>query len=177
MKFAKSPGGLSGLFNMFTAYQRFCRTTSMRAQYFEKLLELCNLISDPDCPKAGRHRELEAAEIKKSEAAVQRTVTAIHSFTNPFTIPNKECLYSLASGAAAAAAVDVDVLRAEAVGKAAKQEFIEKRFKDKTSGMTFFDPVKKFKLLTMETSNKTAKLTSSQGKVCDTNNIFVLIIN
>ena len=137
----------------------------MRAQYFEKLLDMCNLISDPDCPKAGRHRELEAAEVKKSEAAVQRTLAAINSFTNPFTIPNKDSLYSLASGAAASTAVEVDVLRAEAAGKAAKAEFIEKRFKDKESTVTFFDPVKKLKLQTMEMRNKTAKLTSSQGKV------------
>ena len=53
---------------MFGAYQRWCRTTSTRAQYFEKMLDLCGLIDDPDCPKAGKHRELERAE--KSEDAV-----------------------------------------------------------------------------------------------------------
>ena len=165
MKFAKSPGGLSGLFNNFAAYQRFCRTTSMRTQYFEKILDMCDLINDPDCPKGGRHRELEAAEIRKSEAAVQRAITSIHSFSNPFIIPNKDKLYSLASGAAASHEVEIDVLRAEAAGKTAKKEFIEKRFKDQTSAMGFFDPVKKLKLKTMEASNKVAKLTSSQGKV------------
>ena len=56
MRFAKSPGGFSGLHNMFPAYQRFCRTTSMRAQFLEKMLELCDLINDPDSPKAGRHK-------------------------------------------------------------------------------------------------------------------------
>ncbi|XP_015768310.1 PREDICTED: uncharacterized protein LOC107346954 [Acropora digitifera] len=99
MKFSKSAGGFVGLFSMFGAYQRWCRTTSTRAQYFEKMLDMCGLIDDPDCPKAGKHRELERAEIKKSQYAVQRTVSAVRNFTNPFSIPDKDHLYSLASGA------------------------------------------------------------------------------
>ena len=55
---------------MFGAYQRWCRTTSTRAQYFEKMREMCGLIDDPDCPKAGRHCAIERAEIKKSEETV-----------------------------------------------------------------------------------------------------------
>ena len=42
------------------------------------MLEMSCLIDDPDCPKAGKHRELERAEIKKSEDAVQCTIAAIH---------------------------------------------------------------------------------------------------
>ena len=45
------------------------------------------------------------------------------------------------------------MFRAVAAGKAIKQEFIEKQFKDQTSDMGFFDPIKKLKLLTMEVSN------------------------
>ena len=63
-------GGFSGLFSMFGAYQRWCQTTSTRAQYYENMLEMCGLLDDPECPKAGRHRELERAEMKKSEEAV-----------------------------------------------------------------------------------------------------------
>lgn len=102
---------------MFGAYQRWCRTTSTRAQYFEKMLEMCGLIDDPDCRKAGKHRELEKAEIKKSEDAVKRTIAAIRNFTNPFSIVDKDHLYSLASGAPASSEVEFDVLRAEAAGK------------------------------------------------------------
>ena len=112
------------MFSMFGAYQRWCRTTSVRAQYYERTLEMCGLIDDEECPKAGKHRELEKAEIRKSEDAVQRTMSAIKSFTNPFTIPDKDHLYSLASGAPVSPEVEVDVLRAEAVGKAAKEAFI-----------------------------------------------------
>ena len=38
-----SSGGFIGLFSMFGAYQRWCRTTSTRAQYFEKMLEMCDV--------------------------------------------------------------------------------------------------------------------------------------
>ena len=72
MKFSRSDRGLVGLFSMFGAYQHWCCITSARAQYFERMLEMCGLIDDPECPKARKHRELEAAEIKK---AVQRTLT------------------------------------------------------------------------------------------------------
>ena len=76
MKFSRSDRGLVGLFSMFGVYQHWCCITS---QYFERMLEMCGLIDDPECPKARKHRELEAAEIKK---AVQRTLTAIKTFTN-----------------------------------------------------------------------------------------------
>ncbi|XP_072029165.1 uncharacterized protein [Amphiura filiformis] len=149
---------------MFGAYQRWCRTTSTRAQYFEKMLEMCGLIDDPDCPKAGKHRELERAEIKKSEDAVQRTITAIRNFVNPFSLVDKDRLYILASGAPVSPEVEFDVLRAEAVGKEAKEAFIQDRLM-KDSEALFFEPIKRQKLKTMEACNKSVKLTASQGKV------------
>ena len=97
---------------MFGAYQRWCCTTSTRAQYFEKMLEMCGLIYDPDCPKAGKHREIEKAEMKKSEAAVQKTIAAIKSFNNnnPWKAYDKDKLYSLASGCPVVPEVAEDVL-------------------------------------------------------------------
>ena len=67
MKFSKSHGGFSGIFHKFGAYERWCRTTSNRAKYFELMLDMCGLIDDPECPKKGKHRELEQHEIRKSE--------------------------------------------------------------------------------------------------------------
>ena len=86
-------GGFTGLFSMFGAYQRWCRTTSTRVHFYEKMLDMCGLIEDPDSPKAGRHRELERAEIRKSEEAVVNTMAAICSFSNPFISTDKEHLY------------------------------------------------------------------------------------
>ena len=156
-------GGFAGLYSQFGAYQRWCRTTSTRAQFHEKTLEMAGLLDDPDCPRAGRHRELEKAEIKKSEKAVQRVITAVRNFMNPFTIPDKDRLYSLASGSPTSKDVERDVLEADAVGKAAKADFIT-RLQSGHQG-SFFDPINRKKLKTMEACNKKIKLTSSQGKV------------
>ncbi len=180
MKFSKSDRGLVGLFSMFGAYQRWCRITSTRAQYFERMLEMCGLIQDPECPKAGKHRELEAAEIKKSENAVQRTLEAIKNFTNPFDINDKDHLYNIASGAPVSPDVEIDVLQADTVGKTAKEAFIRNRFQNGSSEKTFFEPIKRQKLKTMEVSNKTVKLTSSQGKLIQyseqSNLAFMLLV-
>ncbi|XP_068202843.1 uncharacterized protein [Palaemon carinicauda] len=178
MRFAKSSGGFAGLYSQFGAYQRWCRTTSTRAQFHEKTLEMACLLDDPDCPRAGRHRELEKAEIKKSEKAVQRVITAVRNFTNPFTIPDKDRLYSLASGSPTSKDVERDVLEADAVGKAAKADFIT-RLQSGHQG-SFFDPIKRKKLKTMEACNKKIKLTSSQGKVIQyqeqSNVAFLLLV-
>ena len=52
-----------------------------------------------DCPRAGRHCELKKAEVKKWEESVQRVLGAVRNFINPFTVADKNRLYSLASGA------------------------------------------------------------------------------
>ena len=160
-------GGFAGLYSQFGAYQRWCRTTSSRAQFHEKTLEMAGLIDDPDCPRAGRHRELEKAEIKKSEKAVQNVITAIRNFTNPFRIPNKEKPDSPQALATIPQLkledVEKDVLKADAVGNAAKADFIKRLQSGQQE--SFFDPIKRKKLRTMEACNKKIKLTSSQGKV------------
>ncbi|KAK0148593.1 hypothetical protein N1851_011078 [Merluccius polli] len=145
----------------FEICKRWCRTTSIRAQYFEKMLEICDLMDDPDSLKAGKHRKLERAEVKKSEEAVQRTISAIQNCQS-FLL---EHLYSLASGAPASPEVEFDVLRAEAAGKESKRAFIQDRFVSGSSEELFFEPIKKLKLKTMDASNKTVKLTASQGMV------------
>ena len=118
---------------------------------------------DPDSPRAGQHRELDKAEIKKGEEAVQRVLTAIKNFTNPFAIEDHDRLYSLASGAPVPMDIEIDVLRAEAMGEAAKADFIARLEGGSPDG--FFEPIKRSKLKTMEACNKKVTLTSSQGKV------------
>ena len=63
---------------------------------------------------------LEKTEICKSKAAVQRVISAIRSFTNPFEIPDKDRLYCLVSGAPVPVDVEDHVLKAEEYGKADK---------------------------------------------------------
>ncbi|XP_033949403.1 uncharacterized protein [Pseudochaenichthys georgianus] len=129
---------------------------------YELTLEMCGIIDDPEMPKAGKHRELEPAQIKKSELAVQSVISAINGFTNPWRTPDKSRLYSLASGAPNDPEVEADVLRAEAAGRAAKEQFIQERFISKRKD--FFDRLKKRTLKTMDYCSKRVKLTSAQGK-------------
>ena len=126
---------------------------------------MCGLIDDPECPKAGKHRELEKAEIQNCEEAVQHTISSIRNFSNPFSSTDRDHLYSLASGAPMSPEVELDVLRAEAAGKEAKETFIRDRFINGSSEDLFFEPIKKLKLKTMDSCNKMVKLTSSQGKI------------
>ena len=95
--------------------------------------------------KAGKRRALhvERAEIKKSEEAVQMTLSAVRNFTNPFSLADKYRLICLASGAPAGMGVDFDVLCAEKAGKAAKEAFIQERFVIGSSEHKFFEPIKR----------------------------------
>ena len=105
-------------------------------------METCGLVDDPESPRSGKHRELETAQIGKCEKAVQSTIFAILNFTNPFSLCDKERLYNLASGAPVSAEVEHDVLRAEEVGKKAKEAFIRDRFQNGSREM-FLEPIKK----------------------------------
>ena len=73
-------GGLLGIFENYGAYQRYVRTTSSRAKLFE---EMCGMTDDPECPKSGKNRDLEASQIKLSEYDVTKIMEAISHFTNP----------------------------------------------------------------------------------------------
>lgn len=171
-------GGFVGIFSLYDAYKKHCKTTSTRIQYFERMLEICGLNDDPDSIKAGKHRELQAAEIRRSEDAVCRVLSTIENFTNPFNLSDKTRLYSLASGAPASHEVERDVLSAEYLGKCAKLKFIQTRFVNGNSQAMFFEPIKRLKLKTMEDGNKTIKLTASEGKVCiNSNTAFKLFVS
>ena len=150
---------------MFGAYQRWCRTTSTRAQYLEKMLEMCSLINDPECPRVGKHRELEKSEIKKSERAVELAITSIQNFMNPFNVSDKDHLYNIASGAPIPTDIEHDILQADEIGKRYKEKFIQDRFVNNPSRTDFFQPIKKLKLKTMEACNKKVSLLGSRGKV------------
>ena len=68
-----------------------------------------------------------------SETAVQKILTAISHFTNPWRVLNKDRLYSLASGAPISPEIKNDVLRADELGKTLKEEFTQKRLQSKVS--------------------------------------------
>lgn len=75
----------------------------------------------------GKHRDLEAAQVRKSEKAIENVMTAISHLTSHWRTPNKEKLFSFVSGAPVHADVELDVLRDDTVRKTLKKDFIQNR--------------------------------------------------
>ena len=63
-------GGLHGIFENYASTQRCIHRTSARAMLFERMLDVCGMISDPDCLTTGKHRDLDAAQVRKTERAI-----------------------------------------------------------------------------------------------------------
>ena len=60
---------------------------------------MCDMIDDPERPKSsGKHRDLEASQIKKSECAVKKIMEAISHFTNLSKIAEKKNYIALHLG-------------------------------------------------------------------------------
>ena len=161
-------GGLLGIFENYEEYQHWVRTTSSRAKLFEEMLEMCDVIDDPECPKSGKYRDAsqinEASQIKKSECAVKKVMKTISHFTNLWKVPDKERLYCLSSGAPIPQEIELDILRTNELGKTLKSTFIQERLiHGHKKG--FFDPVARQKLKTMEDAKKTLCLRTSQGSL------------
>ena len=81
---------------------------------------------------------------------------------NPFNVPDEDKLYCISSGVPAPASVEKDMMAAESLGKQAKEAFITEQLDMKER---FFDPVKKMKLKTFQSSTKTVKLKTAQNKI------------
>ena len=156
-----SGAGLSGIQNNYEAYQRWMKTAKERAKFLQATYSLADMVDGTDNIK---HRETRATDINRSERQVLRTVAAIKSFNDPFSILEKDTLYCISSGAPASADVESDVLRAETAGFQAREEFIQERLlaKDK-----FFEPIKRLNLKTLAAMSKSVKLTTSANKIVE----------
>ena len=119
-------GGIAGLYSQFGAlvrwhcwtlqpvrgYQKWWVLHNLHmAQFYEKTLKMVDLFNVPDCQREGRHCGLEKAEVKKSEEAVQRVLTAVRIFTNSFIVDKERIC--LASGAPVPTDIEMDVLWAK----------------------------------------------------------------
>ena len=132
VKHAKSRGGsggsaagLTGLQTNYGAYQRWVLSSSERAKFLQATYRLADMSDEQHI--GNQHRDVRSAEKRRSERQVSRAVEAISNFNNPFTIPNKDLVYCMSSGAPASAAVEKDILRTESAGRQAKEDFIANR--------------------------------------------------
>ena len=155
MRHAKSRGGsgtgITGILTNQEAYQRWVRTTHARFRFVNSMLN----IADMQQSESHEHRDLRPTEITRSQMNTTKTIEAIRSFLNPFTVDIKDKLLILSSGQAATDDIESDVLRAEKVGTAARDEFIEERLQNNKD---FFEPIKRQNLKTLgRMSKKTIK--------------------
>ena len=126
MKHAKSRGGsggsaagISGICQNYSAYQRWTLTTHERSKFLESTYTLAGMIDTSD--DVG-HRDTRAREKIKSQRCVESTVDALTSFLNPFTVTDKDHLYSLSSGRRMPDDIEKDVLNADTHGKRGLRE-------------------------------------------------------
>ena len=154
--------GLCGLNKNYAATQRWVRTTHERCKYLELTQTMADL--NDSSLSFEKHKDLRPVEILKSELAVNATIDAIENFVNPFTISDKDHLYSLSSGLKIPEDIEKDILKAERVGNQEKQRFITERLKENDK---FFEPVKRTKLKTMGDLNKKVRITGTQNKVVE----------
>ena len=114
--------------------------------------------------EGGKHRDLRAPEIVRSEVLVENVIDAVESFVNPFSISERESLFNLSSGAKVNEEIEKDILNAEEFGKTSKECFIDERLK-KNEG--FFNPIKRLNLKTMATASKKVICTTKTNKVVE----------
>ena len=157
---AKSQGGVIGFSRNYAAYNRWCITRHLRAQYVEASLQRTDMSYD----EASVHKDLGVSQIQNSERDVKRVLEAIAGFTNPFSSDvNPDELYCLSSGVPAKSEVANDLLQAPVIGQKSMEDFIKLRLVERSVG--FHEPIKRNKLKTFAASEVTKKLTSSQNKI------------
>ena len=167
MKHDKSKGGagglgagISGLTQNYGAYHHWGRTLHEKC----KIVDVTNSLADLHLNSSDRHRDLRPIEVKKGELAIQSTIEAVQSFVNPFSISDKEHLYSISSGMKVPTDIETDVMRAEEIGEKEKERFVNERLQPNEK---FFDPIKRTNLKTMEDLSKKSKITTKQNKVIE----------
>ena len=163
MRHAKSHGGsagsgITGLLTNLNAYQRWVRSTHARSQFAKVALQM---MGERSSGTDNTHRDLRPTEVLRGTKHVKKAKEALLSFMNPFEVDTND-LVVLSSGATVPRDVTHDVLRAECAGEEAKDEFITNRLK---TGKDFFQPVKRLKLKTLESTTKRVKITASSNKV------------
>jgi hypothetical protein len=158
---AKSRGGIIGFSRNFAAYHRWCMTRHLRASYVEATYELAEMsTTDVD-----RHKDNRQANKTASERDVQKVLTSIENFVNPFCVDNKDALYCISSGSPLEKESEQNILEANKIGQQAHTKFVNERLVEKT--ISFYAPLRKQKLKTFDDKKKRKKLTTSQKKVVE----------
>jgi hypothetical protein len=169
MKHEKSHGGaggsgagISGISGNYDAYQRWVKTTHERSKFVKTALSMIDMIDEGGC--GVWHRDLRPTEIQKSDSEVCDMIDVIKGFINPFAIEEQSKLFCISSGAQVKPSFEGDILKAEEIGREAKEAFIKNRLEPHKD---FFAPIKRLKLKTMEDMAKAVKVQIGKNKVIE----------
>ena len=148
---------------MYIFHKTLCfRNILFRSRYLEATCTQAGLRDESSVNM--QHKDLNPAEIIKSEVNITACLSAFSGFMNPFTIEDDTALYNISSGAKVPKDIEQDVLQAESHGRTQKEAFIEERLKENDK---FFEPIKKLNLKTMASNTKSVKIKLSQNKVIE----------
>ena len=164
-----SSSGIVGFSTNQGAYQRWASTKNCRGEYVNAINEFVGMKDEDD----DSHKDIRPSQVRHGERDVCAVQKAICDFNNPFSIPDKNVLYCLSSGAPASSEVEVDLLNTDTKGKAAMQKFVHERL-DKKS-VKFHDPLPKMDVKNLASMAITNTITSSDKKtkeITATRNVF-----
>ena len=136
--------GFSDMMHNYEGYQRRLRTISGSPSYHQKLSEACD-IRDPYTEPTSSHHETTKAEIRRSETCVQKVLSAINGFMDPFNPPpehDPDLLYCISSDKPVPKEVVEDVFQANPAGVRLKEALTKECLNLETKCKRVYDPVK-----------------------------------
>ena len=155
-KDAKGNGGVVGISQNNSAYQRWCITRHRRASFVSLLKEQLGVNS-----KDNPHKDNMKSEMKKSDKKVRAVMQSFKGFQNPFEMTGEDSpLVSLSSGLQASKQVEDDMLTLQEVGRKQHQSFIKERLVTKST--SFHAPIKRNRKQNFASLSKTTSLKTSQ---------------
>ena len=151
----KAKGGIIGFSLKKGAVQRWMLTAHSRAKIVDKCREMTT--TENSSENRQTHKENGQSRMKKDEADVQKVISTVLGWCNPFE--SSEDLTNISSGCVADASITKDLLDAKETGERAFKSFVEKRILSNDVG--YFDTLSKLKLGTFRDVQK--KSTIKQG--------------
>ena len=156
IRHAKTKGGIIGFSRNIDAYYRWSMTRHWKASMVESTREMLGMTER----KNGVHKDLGLARMREGEVRVEKVMSAVSGFINPFD--TVEDLVCLSSGVKLPDDVATALVQLESKGKQLFDDFTQKRLVAKT--VDFNDSIKRNNVKTFAYLSQTTTVTSSAKK-------------
>ena len=146
----KAKGGIIAFSLKKGAVQRWLITAQERVSFSLKLKEMIGLNTNED----NIHKEFRTPRLATDENHVERMMSVIKGWVNPFDVPEE--LVCISSGVTVSPEIKQDLLGAGKAGDTLVTEFLKDRIV--SNNVSFFDPVPRENLKTVKDTVKTKKI-------------------